>query len=320
MNRHLTMKYTIAVILLIVAAFASLSVGTVFLTPSHILSHIFTLDDFILTEYRLPRMLFGFIVGVSLAVSGALIQGVVKNELASPDVIGITKGASLTAVIVIMLFPSAPLFLLPFSSFIGALIISIFLTILISKFNVKGSRLALIGLAIGAICTAIVQFLLIRNPMDANTALVWLTGSLYGHDLADVGIVLPWFIIVLPFIIYFSRKLDILALGDDVATGLGAKVQGIKMLLLFLAVVLAGSSIAVVGGLSFLGLISPHIARSIVGHKYIHVICMSGLVGAIILLISDSLSRGIHPPLDIPVGVIVAIVGVPYFLFLLRKM
>lgn len=319
MNRHLTMKYTIAVILLIVAAFASLSVGTVFLTPSHILSHIFTLDDFILTEYRLPRMLLGFIVGVSLAVSGALIQGVVKNELASPDVIGITKGASLTAVIVIMLFPSAPLFLLPFSSFIGALIISIFLTILISKFNVKGSRLALIGLAIGAICTAIVQFLLIRNPMDANTALVWLTGSLYGHDLADVGIVLPWFIIVLPFIIYFSRKLDILALGDDVATGLGAKVQGIKMLLLFLAVVLAGSSIAVVGGLSFLGLISPHIARSIVGHKYIHVICMSGLVGAIILLISDSLSRGIHPPLDIPVGVIVAIVGVPYFLFLLRK-
>ena len=285
MNRHLTMKYTIAVILLIVAAFASLSVGTVFLTPSHILSHIFTLDDFILTEYRLPRMLLGFIVGVSLAVSGALIQGVVKNELASPDVIGITKGASLTAVIVIMLFPSAPLFLLPFSSFIGALIISIFLTILISKFNVKGSRLALIGLAIGAICTAIVQFLLIRNPMDANTALVWLTGSLYGHDLADVGIVLPWFIIVLPFIIYFSRKLDILALGDDVATGLGAKVQGIKMLLLFLAVVLAGSSIAVVGGLSFLGLISPHIARSIVGHKYIHVICMSGLVGAIILLI-----------------------------------
>lgn len=320
MNRHLTMKYTIAVILLIVAAFASLSVGTVFLTPSYILSHIFTLDDFILTEYRLPRMLLGFIVGVSLAVSGALIQGVVKNELASPDVIGITKGASLTAVIVIMLFPSAPLFLLPFSSFIGALIISIFLTILISKFNVKGSRLALIGLAIGAICTAIVQFLLIRNPMDANTALVWLTGSLYGHDLADVGIVLPWFIIVLPFIIYFSRKLDILALGDDVATGLGAKVQGIKMLLLFLAVVLAGSSIAVVGGLSFLGLISPHIARSIVGHKYIHVICMSGLVGAIILLISDSLSRGIHPPLDIPVGVIVAIVGVPYFLFLLRKM
>ncbi|MGX0036659.1 ferric citrate transport system permease protein [Staphylococcus auricularis] len=320
MNRHLTMKYTIAVILLIVAAFASLSVGTVFLTPSHILSHIFTLDDFILTEYRLPRMLLGFIVGVSLAVSGALIQGVVKNELASPDVIGITKGASLTAVIVIMLFPSAPLFLLPFSSFIGALIISIFLTILISKFNVKGSRLALIGLAIGAICTAIVQFLLIRNPMDANTALVWLTGSLYGHDLADVGIVLPWFIIVLPFIIYFSRKLDILALGDDVATGLGAKVQGIKMLLLFLAVVLAGSSIAVIGGLSFLGLISPHIARSIVGHKYIHVICMSGLVGAIILLISDSLSRGIHPPLDIPVGVIVAIVGVPYFLFLLRKM
>ncbi|WP_436862426.1 FecCD family ABC transporter permease [Staphylococcus caeli] len=313
------MRYGIVVLLLIASAIASLSVGAVWLNPVEAVKGLILQDNFILNEYRIPRMILAIIVGSSLAISGALIQGVVRNALASPDVIGITKGASLSAVTIIMLFPSAPLFVLPFGSFVGALSISIILSILISKFNVKGSKLALIGLAIGAICTAIVQYLLIRNPMDANTALVWLTGSLYGHNMSHVWIILPWFIIALPIIYYYCHQLDILTLGDDIATALGTKVKQIKMILLLLAVILAGASISVVGGLSFLGLIAPHIARRIVGHKHIHITMMSGLIGALILSISDALARGIHPPIDIPVGVIVAIIGVPYFLFLLRK-
>ena len=121
------------------------------------------------------------------------------------------------------------------------------------------------------------------------------------------------------YLLLYCHQLDILILGDDVALGLGTKIKKIKMILLFLAVALAGASISLVGGLSFLGLIAPHIARRIVGHKHIHIIIMSGLIGALILSISDGLARGIHPPIDIPVGVIVAIVGVPYFLFLIRK-
>ncbi len=319
MNSRLAMRYGIVVLLLIASAIASLSVGAVWLNPVEAVKGLILQDNFILNEYRIPRMILAIIVGSSLAISGALIQGVVRNALASPDVIGITKGASLSAVTIIMLFPSAPLFVLPFGSFVGALSISIILSILISKFNVKGSKLALIGLAIGAICTAIVQYLLIRNPMDANTALVWLTGSLYGHNMSHVWIILPWFIIALPIIYYYCHQLDILTLGDDIATALGTKVKQIKMILLLLAVILAGASISVVGGLSFLGLIAPHIARRIVGHKHIHITMMSGLIGALILSISDALARGIHPPIDIPVGVIVAIIGVPYFLFLLRK-
>ncbi|MCD8844743.1 iron chelate uptake ABC transporter family permease subunit [Staphylococcus gallinarum] len=319
MIQRLSFKYTIVVILLLVSSIVSLSVGAVFINPINVIKSILLHDNFILNEYRTPRMLLALIGGCSLAISGSLIQGVVRNPLASPDVIGITKGASLSAVTIIMLFPSAPLFVLPFGSFAGALVISLILTTLISKFNVQGSKLALIGLAIGAICTAIVQFLLIRNPQDANTALVWLTGSLYGHNMSNVYVLLPWFILSLPVIFYFCHQLDILTLGDDIAIALGTKVKMIKMILLFLAVTLAGASISVVGGLSFLGLIAPHIARRMVGHKHIHITTMSGLIGALILVISDGLARGIHPPIDIPVGVVVAIVGVPYFLFLLRK-
>lgn len=320
MMRPFIFRYSLVTVLLLIASIASLSIGAVFINPFEAVSSLFTQNNFIINEYRAPRMFLALIVGSSLAISGALIQGVVRNALASPDVIGITKGASLSAVTIIMLFPSAPLFILPFGSFAGALIISMILTILISKFNVKGSKLALIGLAIGAICTAIVQYMLIRNPLDANTALVWLTGSLYGHSMSNVWVILPWFIVALPVIFYYCHQLDILTLGDDIAIALGAKVKKVKAILLFLAVILAGASISVVGGLSFLGLIAPHMARQLVGHKHKHITFMSGLLGALILMISDSLARVIHPPIDIPVGVIVAIVGVPYFLFLLRKL
>lgn len=320
MKRPFIFRYSLVTVLLLIASISSLSIGAVFINPFEAVNSLFTQNSFIINEYRAPRMFLALIVGSSLAISGALIQGVVRNALASPDVIGITKGASLSAVTIIMLFPSAPLFILPFGSFAGALIISLILTILISRFNVKGSKLALIGLAIGAICTAIVQYMLIRNPLDANTALVWLTGSLYGHSMSNVWVILPWFIVTLPVIFYYCHQLDILTLGDDIAIALGAKVKKVKAILLFLAVILAGASISVAGGLSFLGLIAPHIARQLVGHKHKHITLMSGLLGALILTISDSLARGIHPPIDIPVGVIVAIVGVPYFLFLLRKL
>ena len=194
MTHHsLAIRYALVVTILIISIFISLCVGATMYNPVKVINSLLIQDDFILNEYRIPRTLLGLIVGSSLAISGTIIQGVVKNPLASPDVIGMTKGASLAAIIIIMVFPNAPLIILPMGSFVGALIISLILSFLISQFNIKGSTLALIGLAIGAICTAIVQFLLIRNPMDANNALIWLTGSLYGHTIENVYSILPWF-------------------------------------------------------------------------------------------------------------------------------
>ena len=161
-KRQLSIRYTVVIICLIVSIFISLCVGSTMYSPLKAIHGILKFDDFILNEYRIPRTLLGLVVGSSLAISGAVIQGVVRNPLASPDVIGITKGASLAAIIVIMLFPSAPLLVLPIGSFIGALFISLILSFLISKYNIKGSTLALIG-CIGAICTAVVQFYLLET-------------------------------------------------------------------------------------------------------------------------------------------------------------
>ncbi|ANZ32809.1 FecCD family ABC transporter permease [Staphylococcus carnosus] len=320
MTKHLGRKYLIVIAILIIVSLFSLSVGAVFVNPLEAIKGLIMQDDFIINEYREPRMLVGLLVGSSIAISGAVIQGVVRNPLASPDVIGITKGASLAAVTVLILFPKAPIYALPVASFIGALVVSLILSYLIARKDVQGSNLALIGLAIGAICMAAVQYLLIRFPLEANLALVWLTGSLFGRNMDHVLSILPWFIVTVPLILFLAQRLDIIHLGDQVATALGTRVRTVKMVMLILAVMLAGSSIAVVGGLSFLGLIAPHIARTIVGHKHIHIITMSGLIGPILIIVSDTLARGIHPPLDIPVGVIIAIVGAPYFIYVLRKM
>ncbi|MDQ7175888.1 iron chelate uptake ABC transporter family permease subunit [Staphylococcus chromogenes] len=320
MTFQLSRRYFFVVLLLIICSFLSLSAGAIWMSPLKVLREIWTGENFILVEYRIPRMILGILVGAALAISGAVIQGVVRNPLASPDVIGITKGASLAAVIVIIVFPAAPLFVLPFASFVGAMVISIVLSLLISFKGVKGSQLALIGMAIGAIAMALVQYLLIRSPMEANIALVWLTGSLFGRNYQHIISILPWLIVAIPVIMLYSRKLDLLHLGEDVATSLGTHVKRTKMILLVAAVMLAGAAISVAGGLSFLGLIAPHIARSIVGHKHVHIVMMSGLIGGLLIVFADGLARMIAPPLDIPVGVLIAIIGAPYFLYVLRKM
>ncbi|TRN38513.1 iron-dicitrate transporter subunit FecD [Staphylococcus pseudintermedius] len=320
MNIHFGRRYSLIIGLLIVGAILSLSAGAVWISPIAVIKEVWSGDNFILSEFRVPRMLLGILVGAALAISGAVIQGVIRNPLASPDVIGITKGASLAAVIVIIVFPTAPLFVLPVASFIGALVISLILSLLISWQGIKGSQLALIGMAIGAVAMALVQYLLIRNPMEANIALVWLTGSLFGRSMDHVLTILPWLIVAIPAIFLYARKLDILHLGEEVATALGTHVQRTKMILLFTSVMLAGAAISVVGGLSFLGLIAPHIARSLVGHQHRHIVAMSGLVGALLMVIADGLARIIAPPIDIPVGVLIAIIGAPYFLYVLRKM
>ncbi|EGQ2820088.1 iron chelate uptake ABC transporter family permease subunit [Staphylococcus pseudintermedius] len=320
MNIHFGRRYSLIIGLLIVGAILSLSAGAVWISPIAVIKEVWSGDNFILSEFRVPRMLLGILVGAALAISGAVIQGVIRNPLASPDVIGITKGASLAAVIVIIVFPTAPLFVLPVASFIGALVISLILSLLISWQGIKGSQLALIGMAIGAVAMALVQYLLIRNPMEANIALVWLTGSLFGRSMDHVLTILPWLIVAIPVIFLYARKLDILHLGEEVATALGTHVQRTKMILLFTSVMLAGAAIYVVGGLSFLGLIAPHIARSLVGHQHRHIVAMSGLVGALLMVIADGLARIIAPPIDIPVGVLIAIIGAPYFLYVLRKM
>ncbi|WP_226576549.1 FecCD family ABC transporter permease [Halobacillus litoralis] len=311
-------------ILTLLGAFLSIGIGAVFIDPAVIL-HYFTGGNvensgFIIGNFRLPRIVMCLLVGTGLGISGAILQGVVRNPLASPDVIGITKGAGLSAAAVIILFPELPVIGLPIAAFFGAGLVTVGLYLFAFRKGVQPATLALVGIALGAICQAGIQFLTIKFPIETNAALVWLTGSVWGKDWGDVWLLAPWILIVTPITFALAPKLDVLSLGDDVAEGLGEPVQKARLLLLIIAVLLAGSSVAIVGTLGFVGLIAPHIARQLVGNRHAYLLPASALVGILLLLLADDLGRGLFPPTEVPAGIFTAIIGAPYFLFLLRKL
>ncbi|MFC7063757.1 FecCD family ABC transporter permease [Halobacillus seohaensis] len=311
-------------ILVVVLSFLSVGVGAVYISPSEIFQNFLGAgtgnNDFIIMNFRLPRIFMALLVGVGLGVSGAILQGIIRNPLASPDVIGITKGAGLAAVIVIILFPGLPLIGLPIAAFIGAGVVTAVLYMFAYRQGVQPATLALVGIALGAICQAGIQLLTVKFPLETNVALVWLTGSLWGKDWTDVWLLLPWIVVLLPISIVLASKLDVLSLGDDVAEGLGESVRKARLLLLVIAVLLAAASVAVVGTIGFVGLIAPHIARQLVGNRHSYLLPASALVGMVLLLLADGLGRGILPPTEIPAGIFTAVIGAPYFLFLLRRL
>ncbi|WP_138418046.1 FecCD family ABC transporter permease [Aquibacillus sediminis] len=322
-KKGLYILITLGLVVLVLSVIGT-GIGAVYIPPYEIISNLLGNDigsnQLIIQNYRLPRIVIALLVGAGLSVSGAVLQGIIRNPLASPDVIGITKGAGLSAAIVIILFPKAPIFVLPVAAFLGAACIAILLYLLAYKNGVKPSTLSLVGIALGAICHAGIQYLMVKFPLEVNAALVWLTGSLWGKSWDDVWLLLPWILILLPVTIIMAVKLDILNLGDDVAEGLGERVEVMRMVLLFIAVGLAGSSVAIVGSLGFVGLIAPHIARRLVGNKHHLLLPVSALLGMVLVLIADMLARGLMPPVEIPAGIFTAVIGAPYFLYLLRKM
>ncbi|RWZ55304.1 iron ABC transporter permease [Halobacillus fulvus] len=318
-------KWMIVLIcLVLIGAFLSIGVGAVFISPELIFQFFIGGEagnnGFIIMNFRLPRILMAILVGAGLGVSGAILQGIIRNPLASPDVIGITKGAGLAAATVIILYPGLPVYALPVASFLGAGIVTAGLYLFAYRQGVKPATLALVGIALGAICQAGIQFLTVKFPVETNAALVWLTGSLWGKDWSDVWLLLPWIVIFVPLTIILAPKLNVLSLGDDVAEGLGEPVRKARLLLLIVAVLLAGASVAVVGTLGFVGLVAPHIARQLVGNRHGYLLPASALVGMILLLIADGLGRGLFPPTEVPAGIFTAVIGAPYFLYLLRKL
>lgn len=325
-KRKITPKNRLLLLTIItfIVAILAIVVGAVFISPIEILrSMIGSGNDsaaFIIMNYRLPRIVMAILVGAGLGVSGAILQGIIRNPLASPDVIGITKGAGLAAAIVVLLFPHAPVIMLPVSALAGAGIITVILYLFAYKRGVSPSTLALVGIALGAICQAGIQFLMVKFPIQINAALIWLTGSLWGKGWNDVLMLTPWIVVLIPISILLANRLDILNLGDDVAEGLGENTERTRLILLIVAVALAGSSVAVVGSLGFLGLIAPHIARQLVGNRHSLLLPTAAVMGILLLLLADALGRGLAPPAEIPAGIFTAVLGAPYFLFLLRKL
>ena len=270
---------------------------------------------------RLPRIIAALLIGASLAVAGAILQGIIRNPLASPDIMGITSGASLAAVIFISyLAGTVSIIWLPVAAMAGACLTSIMIYILAWKRGVTAIRLVLVGIGFNFLLGSITKIMLLKNPVyTSSQAYVWLTGTVYGTDWGTVGLMAPWVAIFIPVAFLLSRNVNVLQLGDDVATAVGSSVQRQRFLLLMISVALAGAAVSVGGAISFIGLIAPHIARKLVGPSFGSVLPISALIGALIVTAADTIARTAFPPYDIPVGVFTAGVGAPFFIYLLYR-
>ena len=298
----------------------SIRYGTYTLSFDEI-SQAFHPDDknyFTLMEYRLPRALLAIIIGGSLAISGVLVQSVVRNPLASPDILGINNAAGLIAVTVLIFLPNLAFYWLPIFAFIGG-VLSFILLWMICGFNFRPIKMAIIGVALSALWAAISHYLMLTNPVEINTAMLWLTGSLWGRSWAYVNVVLPWLLVLLPLPFIFCRDLDTLGLGENKAATLGVSVNKTQILVLVLAVALSTTAVAICGPIAFLGLVAPHLARKLVGGRHRTLLPASMLIGTLLLQISDILARVIDPPTELPAGILTAIIGAPYFFYLLMR-
>lgn len=273
---------------------------------------------YVLTAYRLSRLLLALLVGAALAVAGVLVQGIVRNPLASPDILGVNHAASLASVGALLLLPSLPVITLPLLAFAGGMAGLILLRILAN--TSQPMKLALTGVALSACWASLTDYLMLSRPQDVNSALLWLTGSLWCRDWSFVKIAAPLLILFLPLSLRFCRDLDLLALGDARATTLGVSVPRIRLQALLLAVAMTSTGVAVCGPISFIGLVVPHMVRSITGGRHRWLLPVSAMTGALLLVVADLLARIIHPPLELPAGVLTAIIGAPWFVWLLVRM
>lgn len=273
---------------------------------------------YVLMDYRLPRLLLALFVGAALAVAGVLVQGIVRNPLASPDILGINHAASLASVSALLLIPSLPVTALPLVAFAGGMA-GLFLLKMLANTR-QAMKLALTGVALSACWASLTDYLMLLHPQDVNSALTWLTGSLWGRDWTFVKIAVPLLMVFLPLSLRFCRDLDLLALGDARAATLGVSVSRTRFRGLLLAVAMTATGVAVCGPISFIGLVVPHMVRKITGGRHRRLLPVSALTGALLLVIADLLARVIHPPLELPAGVMTAIIGAPWFVWLLVRM
>ncbi|UOR10480.1 FecCD family ABC transporter permease [Halobacillus amylolyticus] len=318
-------------ILILVMLFVSLNTGVVQIAPNDVIRTLVGLGDerqeLVLFDFRLPRMVLALLVGAGFGISGAILQGVTKNELADPGILGINTGAGLAVVVYIFFFQSSMasisglgVYILPLFALIGAFTAAILVYFLAWKKGVNPVRLILVGIGVNAgFSAALIVFQIKMNPQDFTKALVWLSGDIWGSSWSFVLALLPWIVALIIYSLYKSPVINILNLGEQMAVGLGARVERERRFLLLLAVAIAGLCVAAAGGIAFLGLVAPHIARRIVGPKHQQLLPVTALLGALILLVADTIGKNIIAPAEIPVGIVVTIVSTPYFIYLLMK-
>lgn len=272
----------------------------------------------IIWNIRMPRTIVGALVGVNLSLSGAILQAIMRNPLADPHIIGISSGAGLAGVVIMILFPALEYLITPVA-FIGAMLAAVCIYILAWKNGIKPVRIILAGVAVSAFLSAGISGLMIFYSDRVHGALMWMVGGLAARSWPHVSIILPYAIIGLLLAFASAAYLNILQLGDEMARGLGVNVEITRIVLTAIAALLAASAVSVVGLLGFVGLVVPHAARLLIGSDYRFLLPASALLGIAIVTLSDTFARVVFAPIELPVGIIMAFLGAPFFLFLLRR-
>ncbi len=319
------MIVSIAFVFAIVAGVVAIGIGSVKIAVPDILTTLFNgrnVDGVFTTivwDIRLPRVLLALIIGANIAISGALLQGVMGNPLADPGLTGVTSGAAAFVLFIILVNPEWT-HLIPIAAFIGGLLAAgVVYALAWRKTGITPITIILSGVAVNALCGGIIGFLSILYSDRLPSAVQWMNGSLAAKGHSALNMIYIYAIIGWVLSIFTIRKANIIRLGDQVAVNLGENVTRIRIVLSILAVFLAAISVAAIGMVGFVGLIVPHMARMLVGSDYKYMLPMSMALGAIVLLIADTGGRTLFAPLDIPAGILMAVIGAPYFLYLMRK-
>lgn len=296
--------------------------GTLNVSVERIFDVIFNDDKsperMVIWNIRLPRMILAGLVGVNLALAGAILQGVMNNPLADPSIIGISSGAGLFAIFILVVLPQYQA-LVPLAAFMGAMGAAVIIYGLAWKGGIQPMRIILAGVAVSALFGAGISATLVFFSDRVHGALTFMNGSLSARSWPEVRTILPYTAAGIILVNIFSEKLNILVLGDDVARGLGLNVELTRLGFTALAALLAASAVSVVGLLGFVGLIVPHSIRLLIGNDYKYMFPGSALLGATLVIFSDTFARTVLSPTEIPVGIVMAVIGAPFFLYLLRK-
>lgn len=319
--KNKAMILILLVLLFIISFFLSVGNGAVKISPAEIVKSIFFKDNNtnyqIIWNVRLPRTLVAALVGVCLSLSGVILQGIMKNPLAGPNIIGVSSGAGLFALIILILFPQY-YYLVPMGAFCGALFATLIIYILAWKGGAQPTRLVLAGVAVSSLFSAGTNALMTFFPDRVQGVLNFMVGGLSAVTWEDFKMIVPYTILGLCLVIFLPNKLNILMLGDEMATGLGLNVEKTRFLFIILSSLLAGSAVSVVGLLGFVGLMVPHIGRVIIGSDHRFLFPGTILLGSSIVMLCDTLARTLFAPVEIPVGIIMSVLGGPFFLYLLK--
>ncbi|MCM3337667.1 iron ABC transporter permease [Paenibacillus sp. MER TA 81-3] len=316
-------------LLLLIGFIISLNTGRYSLAPNEIWQTLLgegsKKQNIVLFDLRLPRMIIAVLMGAGLAVSGAVLQGISRNGLSDPGILGINSGAGLAVLLFVSFYPTAqvaPPFFMPFLALIGAGVTAAIIYMLSYKkgHGISPTRLLLTGIAVGAgFSSASIILTLQLNPRNLEFVVTWQMGSLWGSNWEFVLALLPWIVILLPIVYWKARVLNMLSLNEQLASSLGVSINKERLILITAAVGLAASSVAIGGGIGFVGLLGPHIARRLAGPQHQYMLPITAGVGALLVLAGDTIGRSLMEYTEVPAGVVISLLGGPYFIYLLMR-